>query len=55
MSQTFIKVGDIYIRPDQIRMVEIRQYGVDIYFNGVPGSRAVSIKDAKDLLAFINS
>ena len=55
MLPQFIKVGKIYINPETIRFVDVLKTTVDIYFNGIPGCRTVSLGDAELLLTFIKT
>ena len=51
----FIKVGNCFINPAQIRLVTINKTDVDIYFNGIPGCKTVSLGNAEPLIALLNS
>lgn len=54
-NPVFIKVGNDYINPAQVRMVKVTKLDVEIYFNAIPGCRTVSHGDADLLLTFIKT
>ena len=54
-NPVFIKVGNCFVNPAQIRLVTVNKTDVDIYFNGIPGCKTVSLGNAELLLTYIKT